>query len=142
MNPVAGELADTIAATFNLDSFDFDFSPLMASDLSGRARSFGQLVKGGMDVEKAAQTDKPVGACGRMTTRRAEIPSLNASITRKIRYVTGADSFGSMRTTTLSRVTRARLLEASPTDRLRIANPQFQDKALRRYLVRPDREMS
>ena len=76
-----------------------------------------------------------------MTTRRAEIPSLNASITRKIRYVTGADSFGSMRTTTLSRVTRARLLEASPTDRLRIANPQFQDKALRRYLVRPGREM-
>ena len=55
VNPVAGELADTIARTFDLDAFDFDFSPLMASDLSGRARSFGQLVKGGMDVEKAAR---------------------------------------------------------------------------------------
>ena len=55
VNPVAGELADTIAATFDLDTFDFDFSPLMASDLSGRARAFGQLVKGGMDIEKAAR---------------------------------------------------------------------------------------
>ena len=55
VNPVAGELADTIARTFDLDTFDFDFSPLMASDLSGRARSFGQLVKGGMDLDKAAR---------------------------------------------------------------------------------------
>ena len=55
VNPVAGELADTIARTFDLDAFDFDFSPLMASDLSGRARSFGQLVKGGMDLDKAAR---------------------------------------------------------------------------------------
>ena len=55
VNHVAGELADTIAATFGLDTFDFDFSPLMASDLSGRARSFGQLVKGGMDLDKAAR---------------------------------------------------------------------------------------
>ena len=55
VNPVAGELADTIAATFGLDDFNFDFSPLMASDLSGRARSFGQLVKGGMEIDKAAR---------------------------------------------------------------------------------------
>ena len=55
VNPVAGELADTIADTFGLDAFAFDFSPLMASDLSGRARSFGQLVKGGMDIDKAAR---------------------------------------------------------------------------------------
>ena len=53
VNPLAGELADTIARTFDLDAFDF--SPLMASDLSGRARSFGQLVKGGMDTDKAAR---------------------------------------------------------------------------------------
>ena len=55
VNPVAGELEDTIAATFGLDDFNFDFSPLMASDLSGRARSFGQLVKGGMEIDKAAR---------------------------------------------------------------------------------------
>ena len=55
VNPVAGELADTIARTFDLDEFNFDFSPLMASDLSGRARAFGQLVKGGMDLDKAAR---------------------------------------------------------------------------------------
>ena len=55
VNPVAGEIADTIAATFGMNEFNFDFSPLMASDLSGRARSFGQLVKGGMDLDKAAR---------------------------------------------------------------------------------------
>ena len=55
VNPVAGELADTIAATFDLDTFDFDFSPMMASDLAGRARAFGQMVSNGMDIEKAAR---------------------------------------------------------------------------------------
>ena len=32
----------------------FDWSGLMAGDISGRARAFQSLVKGGMDVEKAA----------------------------------------------------------------------------------------
>ena len=55
VNPVAGELADTIARTFDLDAFDFDFSPLMASDLAGRARAFGQMVSNGMALDKAAR---------------------------------------------------------------------------------------
>ena len=55
INPVAGQLADTIRQAFDLDDFEFDFSPLMASDLAGRARAFGQMVKGGMEVEKAAR---------------------------------------------------------------------------------------
>ena len=55
INPVAGQLADTIRQAFDMDAFEFDFSPLMASDLAGRARAFGQMVKGGMDVEKAAR---------------------------------------------------------------------------------------
>ena len=31
INPVAGQLADTIRQAFDLDDFEFDFSPLMAS---------------------------------------------------------------------------------------------------------------
>ena len=30
-----------------------DFSGLMASDIQGRARAFGSLVQGGMDIESA-----------------------------------------------------------------------------------------
>ena len=55
INPVAEVMADTIASTFDLDEFAFDFSPLMASDLAGRARSFSQMVKGGMTTDKAAR---------------------------------------------------------------------------------------
>ena len=55
VTPVAGELADTIRQTFELDDFAFDFSPLMASDLSGRARAFGVLVAGGKTTEEAAR---------------------------------------------------------------------------------------
>ena len=55
VTPVAGELADTIRQTFGLAEFAFDFSPLMASDLSGRARAFGQLVAGGKSTDEAAK---------------------------------------------------------------------------------------
>ena len=55
VNPVAEALADTISQTFDLPDFRFDFSALMASDLSGRARSFGQMVNAGMDIERAAR---------------------------------------------------------------------------------------
>ena len=72
-----------------------------------------------------------------MVMRRSEIPSLNSKIVRQIEYNTSQDSFGSLSTTTLERVTRARLLGASPGDRLRISNPHFQDQQLRSYLVRP-----
>ncbi len=34
---------------------DFSFENLMASDIAGRARAFGSLVQGGMDIEEAAQ---------------------------------------------------------------------------------------
>ena len=55
ITPVANQLADTIRQTFELDDFAWDFSPLMASALADRARSFGQMVTGGMDIEKAAR---------------------------------------------------------------------------------------
>ena len=55
ITPIAGQIADTIKTSFDLDDFAFDFSPLMASDLAGRARAWMQLVKGGMDLEKAAR---------------------------------------------------------------------------------------
>ncbi len=55
VNPVAVALADTIRQTFDLAAFGFDFAPLMASDLSGRARAFGQLVAAGKTVEEAAR---------------------------------------------------------------------------------------
>lgn len=34
---------------------EFSFESLMASDIAGRARAFGSLVQGGMDIEEAAQ---------------------------------------------------------------------------------------
>ena len=52
--PVARQVSGQIQAAFELDSFAFTFDRLMASDLSGRARSFGQLVSGGMAIERAA----------------------------------------------------------------------------------------
>ena len=33
---------------------EFSFESLMASDIAGRARAFGSLVQGGMDIEEAA----------------------------------------------------------------------------------------
>ena len=35
-------------------SSTFSFEALFASDITGRARAFGSLVQGGMDVEDAA----------------------------------------------------------------------------------------
>ena len=55
VNPIAAQISDTIATTFGMTDFAFDFSPLMASDLSGRARAFGQMVSNGMAVDKAAR---------------------------------------------------------------------------------------
>ena len=39
---------------FDLPDFSMNFDKLFASDLSGRARAFGSMVQGGMDVTKAA----------------------------------------------------------------------------------------
>ena len=41
--------------TAKLEPVKLNFDALFASDLSGRARAFGSLVKGGMDVSQAAQ---------------------------------------------------------------------------------------
>ena len=55
VQPLADQLADLIAQTFDLGAFEFSFDSLMASDLAGRARAFKQLVESGMDLEKAAR---------------------------------------------------------------------------------------
>ena len=47
---VLGELREKL----DTPNLDFDFSDLMAADIAGRARAFGFLVTGGMDVERAA----------------------------------------------------------------------------------------
>ena len=51
--PIAQRLALQVGERFDLD-FAFNFDKLFASDLSGRARAFGSMVQGGMDVTKAA----------------------------------------------------------------------------------------
>ena len=55
IQPIANGLSETIRDKFDLDDFAFDFAPLMASDLAGRARAFGQLVKEGMAIPEAAR---------------------------------------------------------------------------------------
>ena len=52
--PVALAVGDQIGARFDLDDFTLTFDRLFASDLSGRARAFQSMVKGGIPVEKAA----------------------------------------------------------------------------------------
>ena len=51
--PIAQRLALQVGERFDLD-FAMNFDKLFASDLSGRARAFGSMVQGGMDVTKAA----------------------------------------------------------------------------------------
>ena len=58
-----------------------DLSRLFASDLSGRARSFQSMVKGGLDVTKAATLGRSHG--GRMTTR-ADAPVLTRLATLRL----------------------------------------------------------
>ena len=52
--PIAQRLALQVGERFDLQDFAFNFDRLFASDLSGRARAFGSMVQGGMDVTKAA----------------------------------------------------------------------------------------
>ena len=53
VQPVSGLV--TVELTGKLEQeIKLSFDGLFASDLSGRARSFGSLVKGGMAIEKAA----------------------------------------------------------------------------------------
>ena len=48
---VAAELADKL----DVPGLSLRFDRLFASDLSGRARAFGSLVKAGMDADRAAR---------------------------------------------------------------------------------------
>ena len=52
--PVARSLARQIAARFDLPDVGFNFDSLMASDISGRARAFGQLRSAGLTMKDAA----------------------------------------------------------------------------------------
>ena len=52
--PVAALLADELATKLDTPGLRLTFDALFASDLSGRARAFQSLVKGGMPVDKAA----------------------------------------------------------------------------------------
>lgn len=76
-----------------------------------------------------------------MVIRRAELPSLNMTITRRIVYDAGRDRFGGVRQGNLTRPARCRQIESSPTRQLSVAAPIYQDLQLRSYVVRPDREM-
>ena len=54
LRPVALAVGHQIGARFDLDDFTLTFDRLFASDLSGRARAFQSMVKGGLPLEKAA----------------------------------------------------------------------------------------
>ena len=43
-----------MAAKLDVAGLALDFSSLFASDITGRARAFGSMVNGGMDIERAA----------------------------------------------------------------------------------------
>ncbi len=52
--PVGRIVAREFATKLDLPGLTFDWSGLMAGDITGKARAFQSLVKGGMDVERAA----------------------------------------------------------------------------------------
>ena len=54
VQPVSGLVAVELTGKLEQE-IKLSFDGLFASDLSGRARSFGSLVKGGMAIEKAAE---------------------------------------------------------------------------------------
>ena len=75
-----------------------------------------------------------------MVLRRAEIPRLNLSVTRTIRYSSGEAVYGTIYST-LERTVRARRLVIAVRDQISIQGPRLFDVELRRYLVRPSREV-
>ena len=54
IQPVAAIAAVELSDKLDVPDLSFDFSDLMASDISGRARSFASMVKGGMSLDRAA----------------------------------------------------------------------------------------
>ena len=55
ISPVSDVALVELRTKLDDDTLGFDFSRLFASDLQGRARSFGSLVKGGMAMDQAAK---------------------------------------------------------------------------------------
>ena len=54
VNPVARQILSELRVKLDIPDLRFDFGSLMAGDITGRARAFQSLVKGGMDATKAA----------------------------------------------------------------------------------------
>ena len=54
IQPISKLIQSELGAKLDTSDLALGFDDLMASDLTGRARAFGSLVQGGMDVEKAA----------------------------------------------------------------------------------------
>ena len=54
IQPVAKMVLGELREKLDTPDLNLKFDDLMASDISGRARAFGSLVTGGMDVERAA----------------------------------------------------------------------------------------
>ena len=55
VQPLGDLLAGELAVKLDEPGLALDFNRLFASDLSGRARAYGSLVKGGMDADRAAR---------------------------------------------------------------------------------------
>ena len=73
-----------------------------------------------------------------VVTRRSEIPSLNRTVKRRIRYVARRDHFGSEIMENLETSARCRRLDISAKDQLSYSSGQTLDRPVRRYLVRPN----
>ena len=54
LHPLARAVQAELRAGLNAPELSLNFDGLFASDLSGRARAFGSLVKSGMDIDRAA----------------------------------------------------------------------------------------
>ena len=52
--PVALSVAADLADKLDVPDLSFNHDAMSASDISGRARAFGSMVKGGMSTDKAA----------------------------------------------------------------------------------------
>ena len=55
ISPVALEIGRQVSARFGVGDVKFNFDALMASDLQGRARSLGSMVKSGATLDSAAE---------------------------------------------------------------------------------------
>ena len=75
-----------------------------------------------------------------MVIRRSEAPRLNIRVTRTVRYASGETVWGT-EYMTLERTVRARRLVVQVRDQIAIQGPRLFNVGLRRYLVRPSREI-